>query len=985
VSRHLARELALLAVLALVAAVLALAAPGFFAPGNLRNLALDNLPLLLAATGMTLVIVAGEIDVSIGAQFAAAGVAAGVLAKLGLSMALVVPLVVALGALLGAGQGALVARGVPAVVVTLASLASLRGVLRWSTGGRWISELPAGFQWLGLGQARGQLAFACAALLLVGLTALALRWLHLGRTVYAVGCDASAARLAGIRTARVRIAVFAAMGAFAAAAAVLSAARYPAIEIEAGAGLELQAIACVVLGGASIRGGRGTLLGTALGVVLFGTLGTALVFLGVGAAWERAVQGAIILAAVLPELWRTRERRAHAWHLDAGRERVGPRRTLVAVLALEVAAFALLSDRFASTANALEVVRATAELGLLALASLVVLKSGGIDLSVGAMMGLAAVTLGASHAAGAPIAASVALALAVGAAGGALNGALVAAGVPSFLTTLATLALFRGLAEGWTGGYAVYSRFPPGFLELGQGYLFGFLPPQALLLAAAALLAWVALHRAAFGRRVEAVGYAPGAARHAGVAVARLQVLAFTLAGLAAALAGVVYVAHLGQARADAGSGWELAAITVAVLGGTSIRGGAGRVEGTVLALLCIGVLQNGLLVTGSPSELAAVLLGCLLVGTVLARHGPHALAAPTSGAASSSSLRMKNSQVAVIVAAILAGALIIAASNAWMVRSLANGGSGASLGAKSSTRVQVALMPKNKSDPYFASCKQGAEEAAHELGVELLWEGPNDTDAARQNEIVEAWITRGVDVIGVSVENAASISTVLRKARARGIRVLAWDADAEPDARDFFVNQATAEGIGFGLADEAARLLGGQGSFAIVTATLTAANQNAWIEHIRGRLASRHPGLSIAVIRPSDGLRDKALTETKAILRAHPGVKLVMVIAAAAVPGAAEAVKQEGSDARVIGLSVPSLCRAYVHEGIVASILLWNTVDLGYLTVHAADALARGTLRPGSSSFTAGRLGALEVRGDNVLLGVPFRFDASNIDRFEF
>jgi rhamnose transport system permease protein len=225
----------------------------------------------------------------------------------------------------------------------------------------------------------------------------------------------------------------------------------------------------------------------------------------------------------------------------------------------------------------------------------------------------------------------------------------------------------------------------------------------------------------------------------------------------------------------------------------------------------------------------------------------------------------------------------------------------------------------------------------------------------------------------------------VLRKARARGIKVLTWDADAEPDARDVFVNQATAEGIGHGLADEAGRLLGGQGSFAIVTATLTAANQNAWIEHIRARLAERWPGLSIAVIRPSDGLRDRALTETKAILRAHPEVKLVMVIAAAAVPGAAEAVQQEGRSVPVIGLSVPSLCRPYVHAGTVPSILLWNTVDLGYLTVHVADALARGTLAPGAASFRAGRLGTLAVEGDNVVLGVPFRFDTTNIDRFEF
>lgn len=654
------------------------------------------------------------------------------------------------------------------------------------------------------------------------------------------------------------------------------------------------------------------------------------------------------------------------------------RRGLALALLLEVALFALLSGPFATLANAFEVVRACAELGLVALALLAVMKSGGIDLSVGSMMGLAAVVLGATHAAGLPLALAAALALGVGALGGTLNGLLVVAGVPPFLVTLATLALFRGLAEGWTGGYAVYSAFPAAFLHLGQGYWLGVVPPQAALLALASGAAWLGLHCSRHGRALEAVGWAPGAARHAGLAVARLTVGVYALSGAAAALAGVLYVAHVGQAKADVGLGWELAAITVVVLGGASLRGGAGRVDGTLLALACIAVLQNGLLVAGGPSELAAIGLGALLVGTVLVRG----LAGEPEPAASSAAFRMRNSQLAVLVAAILLGAALIAASNAWLVRSLREA---PATGAAPAERVEVALLPKNKSDPYFASCLEGAREAARELGVELLWDGPNDTDAARQNEIVEAWITRGVDVIGVSVENAASISTVLRKARARGIRVLTWDADAEPDARDLFVNQATAEGIGHGLADEAGRLLGGQGSFAIVTATLTAANQNAWIEHIRARLAEKWPGLSIAVIRPSDGLRDRALTETKAILRAHPDVKLVMVIAAAAVPGAAEAVQQEGSDVKVIGLSVPSLCRSYVHAGTVPSILLWNTVDLGYLTVHVAEALARGRLAPGASSFPAGRLGTLAVEGDDVVLGVPFRFDATNIDRFEF
>src|SRR6185436_2229401 len=121
----------------------------------------------------------------------------------------------------------------------------------------------------------------------------------------------------------------------------------------------------------------------------------------------------------------------------------------------------------------------------------------------------------------------------------------------------------------------------------------------------------------------------------------------------------------------------------------------------------------------------------------------------------------------------------------------------------------------------YFVSCRAGAEEAARELDVDLVWDGPTSLDAAKQNELIETWITRRVDAIAVAVENRAGISTVLRKARERGIRVLTWDADAEPDARDFFVNQATPEGIGYVLTDEAARLLGEKGDFAIVTGAL--------------------------------------------------------------------------------------------------------------------------------------------------------------------
>jgi rhamnose transport system permease protein len=296
-------------------------------------------------------------------------------------------------------------------------------------------------------------------------------------------------------------------------------------------------------------------------------------------------------------------------------------------------------------------------------------------------------------------------------------------------------------------------------------------------------------------------------------------------------------------------------------------------------------------------------------------------------------------------------------------------------------------MMPKAKGDPYFISCRAGAEEAAGELGVELIWDGPTSLDAARQNELVENWITRKVDVIAVAVENRGGISSVLRKARERGIKVLTWDADADPDARDFFVNQATPEGIGTALTDEAARLLGGRGEFAIITGALSAANQNEWIANIRKRLAEKHPDLTLATIRPSDDDRDKAFAETQTILRVHPNVKLVMAISAPAVPGSAEAVQQarRAGDVFVIGLSLPNINKPYVHGGVVQTVILWNTKDLGYLTVLAASRMTRGTFAAGATSIDAGRLGTLEVRGDEIILGAPLLMTKANIDRYDF
>jgi rhamnose transport system permease protein len=349
----------------------------------------------------------------------------------------------------------------------------------------------------------------------------------------------------------------------------------------------------------------------------------------------------------------------------------------------------------------------------------------------------------------------------------------------------------------------------------------------------------------------------------------------------------------------------------------------------------------------------------------------------------------MKNSQLAILCCAVVGGSLIVAGTNIWLVRSWrpADGvlaTTAARTLAKPGKRPVVAMMPKSKGDPYFISCRAGAEEAAKEAGVDLIWDGPTGLDAAKQNEVVEGWITRGVDAIAVSVENSAGISTVLRKARARGIKVVTWDADAAPDARDYFINQATPEGIGFTLVDEGARLLGGKGEFAIITGPLSAANQNAWMEFMHQRVAAQYPEMKLAAMRPSDDDRDKAFAETQTILKVYPKVKLIVTISAPAVPGSAEAVQQAGrKDVFVIGLSLPNLCKRYVHDGVVQAVVLWNTKDLGYLTVYTAALLVEG--RTGKDSLQAGRLGTVEVRGSQVILGKPFIFNKANIDQYDF
>ena len=305
--------------------------------------------------------------------------------------------------------------------------------------------------------------------------------------------------------------------------------------------------------------------------------------------------------------------------------------------------------------------------------------------------------------------------------------------------------------------------------------------------------------------------------------------------------------------------------------------------------------------------------------------------------------------------------------------------------------KITICLIPKKKGLPYFTSCAEGAAEAAKELGnVELIYDGPTDGSPEKQASMIEQYTLKGVDVIAVSPNDPNVVAPALRKARAKGIHVISWDADAVQDSRDFFVNQATAEAIAHGMVDTMVKDLGGpetKADVAIVTAYLTAANQNVWIEHMKNHIDQKYANLNLVAIKPSDEDQKLAFKVTQDLMKAYPDIKGFFGISSVSFPGAAEAVKQAGQSGKVMvtGLATPNSMKSYVKDGTVKSVVLWNTAELGYLTIKVGEALASGKLKQGDSSFNAGKLGEKKIAGDHVLLGDILVFNKDNIDQYDF
>jgi rhamnose transport system substrate-binding protein len=314
----------------------------------------------------------------------------------------------------------------------------------------------------------------------------------------------------------------------------------------------------------------------------------------------------------------------------------------------------------------------------------------------------------------------------------------------------------------------------------------------------------------------------------------------------------------------------------------------------------------------------------------------------------------------------------------------------GKNLKTEGGKTLTIYLLPKKKGVPYFNSCDDGAQEAAKELGdVKVIYDGPADGDPAKAANMIETWTLKGADVIAVSPDDPPVVASAMKKAMAKGISVITWDADGEKDSRSFLVNQASPKEIGYALVDAMAKDLGGDnatGDVAIVTAKLTSKNQNDWIVYIKERL-QKYPKLNLVATKPSGEDQQLAFSVTQDMMKAYPNLKGIFALSSMAFPGAADAIYQGGHSGKIMvtGLSGPNDMRKFVKNGTVKSVVLWDTRDLGYLTVYVARAVAKGELKAGATTFKAGHLGEKKVEGDNVMLGGIMVFTKDNIDKYNF
>jgi rhamnose transport system substrate-binding protein len=318
------------------------------------------------------------------------------------------------------------------------------------------------------------------------------------------------------------------------------------------------------------------------------------------------------------------------------------------------------------------------------------------------------------------------------------------------------------------------------------------------------------------------------------------------------------------------------------------------------------------------------------------------------------------------------------------------DGGKAAGAADKSGKEITIVDVPKLIDIGYFNATSKGMQDAAKELGnVKVTTDGPTEAKIDEQIKFIDNYITRGVDGVMFAANDPVAIAPVLKKALSKGIHVVGYDANSQPDAREWFVNQAEFNGIGKSMVDSMVKEIGEDGSFAIVTSTFTTPNQARWIAEMQAYAEKCHPKMTWLETVEAQEDNNLSFNQANTLINKY-GDKLkgLFGMTSVATPASAEAVTKAGQCGKiaVVGLATPNAMKPYVTADCVKSVVLWNPVDLGYAATYVMRAVADGKLKPGSTSVDAGKLGKLNVvNGSEILLGAPFIYNKDNVAKFDF
>jgi rhamnose transport system substrate-binding protein len=317
------------------------------------------------------------------------------------------------------------------------------------------------------------------------------------------------------------------------------------------------------------------------------------------------------------------------------------------------------------------------------------------------------------------------------------------------------------------------------------------------------------------------------------------------------------------------------------------------------------------------------------------------------------------------------------------------NGGGGGEGEGGEGGNLAITFLPKNLGNPYFDTSNAGGEEAIEEFDGTFAEVGPSEASPTSQVSFIQTAAQQGVGGLVVSANDPEAICDALNEARDAGVKVVTFDSDTNPECRDIFINQATAEGIAKTQIDLIAEQIGDAGQIAILSASANATNQNAWIELMEEELAASHPNIQLVETVYGDDDDQTSFDKTAALLQTYPELKGIISPTTVGIAAAARYLSTSEYKGKVAltGLGTPNQMREYVEDGTVTAFALWNPADLGYLAAYATKALIEGEITgEEGDTFDAGKLGEYEVGADaTVLLGDPFVFNAENIGDFDF